>query len=57
MLYGGVQNPFCNKQIKKEDRDALSFQWMQKEGPNCVELLQFTRLVFSFTLEEQQTNI
>ena len=43
---GIVKQAFLQVRIKKDDLDALRFQWIKNKDPHEVEFLRFTRVPF-----------
>ena len=45
-IAGDIRKAFLQVRISEEDRDALRFHWIDKENPEKVRTLRFTRALF-----------
>ena len=45
-IAGDIRKAFLQVRIREEDRDALRFHWIDRENPEKVRTLRFTRALF-----------
>ena len=45
-LAADLKQAFLQIRFKKEDRDALRFDWINEENPSEIEVYRFTRALF-----------
>ena len=49
LLCGDIEKASLQIRIRENNRNTLHFHWIQNRDPTNIEILRFTRLVFSLT--------